>query len=199
VALSQTELTAQIAELNLPKEAPKVNEKVIDVRHGFRYLPTSTHRKNHHLVGQMSILMFDAIAPRSWKTTIILLVLSALFAGLPGCKDQVTDPNTNPIVFPDAGVSYSKHVEALFQQRCALSGCHSSGAAAAGLALTMPSYSSLMNHQPELVTPGASNNSLLVQRIDGRFAPQMPLNSQALTANQINGIKKWIDEGALNN
>jgi hypothetical protein len=40
---------------------------------------------------------------------------------------------------------------------------------------------------------------LLVQRIDGRIAPRMPLNSQALTTNQINGIKKWIDEGAMNN
>jgi hypothetical protein len=40
---------------------------------------------------------------------------------------------------------------------------------------------------------------LLVQRIDGRLAPQMPFDSQPLTANQIAGIKKWIDEGATNN
>lgn len=32
VALSQTELTAQIAASNIPKGAPKVNEKFIDVR-----------------------------------------------------------------------------------------------------------------------------------------------------------------------
>jgi hypothetical protein len=115
------------------------------------------------------------------------------------CKDQIVDPNVNPIVFPDANVSYSKHVDPLFQQRCALGGCHAGSSAQAGLDLLAPSYSSLINHQPRLVTAGASNNSLLVQRIDGRLAPQMPYMSQPLNANQINGIKKWIDEGAKNN
>ncbi len=115
------------------------------------------------------------------------------------CKDQIADPNVNPIVFPDANVSYSKHVDPLFQQRCALSGCHAGSSAQAGLDLFAPSYSSLINHQPRLVNPGASNNSLLVQRIDGRLAPQMPYMSQPLNVNQIGGIKKWIDEGAKNN
>jgi hypothetical protein len=135
---------------------------------------------------------------RGSQTTALALLLG-LSLSMFSCKDQVTDPNTDPIVFPDANVSYSKHVEALFQQRCALSGCHSSGAAAAGLVLTFPSYNSLMNFQPKLVNPGSSNNSLLVQRIDGRLSPRMPLNGQPLTTNQISGIKKWIDEGALNN
>jgi hypothetical protein len=115
------------------------------------------------------------------------------------CKDQITDPNANPIVFPDANISYSKHVDPLFQQRCALGGCHAGSSGQAGLDLLAPSYSSLINHQPRLVTSGASNNSLLVQRIDGRLAPQMPYMSQPLNANQIAGIKKWIDEGAKNN
>ena len=143
--------------------------------------------------------MNETMIAHPLKTAGLLLLVSGLSLGFLSCKDQVTDPNTDPIVFPDAGVSYSRHVEALFQQRCALSGCHSSGAAAAGLALTMPSYSSLMNFQPRLVNPGSSSNSLLVQRIDGRLSPRMPFNSQPLTTNQISGIKKWIDEGALNN
>jgi hypothetical protein len=127
----------------------------------------------------------------------LLAVAFLLFVS--SCKDQIADPNVNPIVFPDANVSYSKHVVPLFQQRCALSGCHAGSSAQAGLDLFAPSYSSLLNHQPRLVTSGASNNSLLVQRIDGRLAPQMPYMSQPLNANQINGIKKWIDEGAKNN
>jgi len=143
--------------------------------------------------------MPDITIARSLKSASIFLLLAGLSLSVPSCKDQVTDPNVDPIIFPDAGVSYSKHVEALFQQRCAMSGCHSTGSAAAGLALTMPSYNSLMNHQPRLVNPGSSANSLLIQRIDGRLSPRMPFNSQALTANQISGIKKWIDEGALNN
>jgi len=128
------------------------------------------------------------------KVLAIALMLAVL-----SCKDQVTDPNVNPIVFPDANVSYSKHVDPLFQQRCALGGCHAGSSAQAGLDLFAPSYSSLINHQPRLVNPGASNNSLLVQRLDGRIAPQMPYMSQPLNSNQLNGIRKWIDEGAKNN
>ena len=128
-----------------------------------------------------------------------VIVVASLVLILGSCKDQITDPNANPIVFPSSNVSYSKYVDALFQQRCALSGCHAGSSAQAGLDLQTPSYNNLINHQPRLVNPGASNNSLLVQRIDGRIAPQMPYISQPLNSNQIDGIKKWIDEGAKNN
>jgi hypothetical protein len=127
---------------------------------------------------------------------ILVVSIVTLFGS---CKDQITDPNANPIVFPSSNVSYSKYVDALFQQRCALSGCHAGSSAQAGLDLLTPSYNNLMNHQPKLINPGSSNNSLLVERIDGRIAPQMPYLSQPLNTNQINGIKKWIDEGAKNN
>jgi hypothetical protein len=127
-----------------------------------------------------------------------VLAIAMLFLAS-SCKEQTTDPNVNPIVFPDANISYSKHVDPLFQQRCALGGCHAGSSAQGGLDLLAPSYSALINHQPRLVTSGASNNSLLVQRLDGRLAPQMPYMSQPLNANQLAGIKKWIDEGAKNN
>ena len=143
-------------------------------------------------IGEVAVQKVNKRIKRSIYSIALLLIISS-------CKDQITDPNTNPIVFPDANVSYSKHVEPLFQQRCALSGCHAGSSAQAGLDLFTPSYSSLINHQPRLVNPGASNNSLLVQRIDGRIAPQMPYLSQPMPANQINGFKKWIDEGAKNN
>jgi hypothetical protein len=130
------------------------------------------------------------------KLFVLFLGLSTFISA---CKDQITNPNTNPIVFPASNISYSQHVDALFQQRCALGGCHAGSSAQAGLDLLAPSYTNLINHFPKLVTPGASNNSLLAQRIDGRIPPQMPFESQPLTTNQINGIKKWIDEGAKNN
>jgi hypothetical protein len=136
--------------------------------------------------------------PGSRGKAFVLLV-SGLILSMTSCKDQITNPNTNPIVFPASNVSYSQQVDPLFQQRCALGGCHAGSNAAAGLDLFSPSYNSLMNHQPTLVNPGVSNNSLLVERIDGRINPRMPSDTQPLTQNQINGIKKWIDEGAKNN
>ena len=123
----------------------------------------------------------------------------AIAMTMTSCKDQIADPNSSSIVFPDANISYSKYIDPLFQQRCALGGCHAGSTPQASLDLTPPSYNNLMNHQPRLVNPSASNNSLLAQRIDGRLAPQMPFNLSPLTSNQINGIKKWIDEGARNN
>ena len=127
-----------------------------------------------------------------------LLVFSfALF--LISCKDEVTGVDDSSIVFPAANVSYVRHVEPLFQQRCAVSGCHAGSSPAAGLSLQTPSYSSLMNHQPRLVVAGASNNSLLILRLEGRIQPLMPLRGNPLNQNQLNGIKKWIDEGALYN
>jgi len=129
----------------------------------------------------------------------VLGALGGALLLLSSCKDEIANPSVNPIVFPQANVSFAQHVEPLFQQRCALVGCHAGGNPAAGLDLSTPAYNKLMNHQPRLVVSGEGNNSLLSQRIDGRFPPQMPLNRDPLNANQISGIKKWIDEGALNN
>ncbi|MFH0989808.1 MAG: hypothetical protein V1799_07320 [bacterium] len=128
---------------------------------------------------------------------ILVSVCSLIF--LESCKDEIADPNTDPIVFPENNISYSKHVQPLFQQRCALPACHSGSNAARDLDLTTPSYSQLLNHQPRLVTSNAAANSLLVQRLEGTIPPRMPLNSTSLNTNQLNGIKKWIQEGALNN
>ncbi|MEX0735882.1 MAG: hypothetical protein WD182_00465 [Bacteroidota bacterium] len=126
-------------------------------------------------------------------------VALALVASLGACKDEVTGSSVDSIVFPDANVSYSQHVQVLFQQACAVGGCHAGSGAQAGLNLSPPSYNNLMNHVPRLVTSGSSNNSLLIQRLDGRIEPRMPLNGTPLKSNHLNGIKKWIDEGALNN
>jgi hypothetical protein len=116
-----------------------------------------------------------------------------------GCKDNNPISNLSDIVFPDSAVSYSRHVQPLFQQRCAFSTCHAGSSAAAGLDLTSPSYHNLLNHQPRLVTSGEPDNSLLVQRLEGTVGPRMPLNSLPLTQNQIRGIRRWILEGAAPN
>jgi hypothetical protein len=127
----------------------------------------------------------------------ILLLGSAIT--LSSCKDQIADPNANPVVFPASNVSFSQHVQPLFQSRCAFVGCHAGSNPTAGLDLSSPAYSNLMNHQPRLVVTGASNNSLLIERLDGRIAPQMPFDAQPINSNQLAGMKKWIDEGARNN
>jgi hypothetical protein len=135
------------------------------------------------------------------STTIarVALFLVPLLVAIASCSDSVSSPDGNLPGFPDANVSYSQHVQPLFQLRCALPGCHAGSFPEAGLNLSTPSYSNLMNHVPRLVVAGAGDNSLLIQRLDGRIRPQMPLNREPLTMKQVEGIKRWINEGALNN
>jgi mono/diheme cytochrome c family protein len=129
------------------------------------------------------------------NSALITLLLAPLLSLLGSCSDSVTDPSLPE--FPESNVSYTKHVEPLFQARCA--GCHAGNAPAGQLNLSTPSYSNLMNHVPRLVNPGNGDQSLLIQRLDGRVQPQMPFNRQPLTAAQVRGIRTWINEGALNN
>lgn len=120
------------------------------------------------------------------------------FALVSGCEDKM--PNENDaasIVFPDSVVSFGRDVQQLFNARC--TGCHNGSDPQTTLDLTAPSYSNLMNYQPRLVIAFESNNSLLIQRLDGRVSPRMPLIGSAITQNQLAGVKKWIDEGAVNN
>jgi hypothetical protein len=49
------------------------------------------------------------------------------------------------------------------------------------------------------VIPGDPDNSLLIKRLEGTIAPQMPLDLPPLSQPQIDTIRDWIAEGALDN
>lgn len=111
-----------------------------------------------------------------------------------GCKDSGTTPG-DEIVFPDSGVSYTAHVQPFMTLRCATLGCHDDDTRAGNLSLT--TYMS-MTARPGIVVPRDSKSSLLMQRIDGRL-PHPPNVPILINQNQLNGIKRWIDEGAKYN
>jgi uncharacterized membrane protein len=124
---------------------------------------------------------------------LVLLISS----GLISCKDTQTNSSVD-IVFPNDSVSFTKHVEPLFQQRCSGSGCHGGSTPAYDLNLEPPSYNALIN-SGGLVIHGDANHSILFQSIVGNPPLMPPSKSTQLTQNQITGIKKWIDEGAKYN
>ncbi|MCU0452071.1 MAG: hypothetical protein MUE68_00255 [Bacteroidetes bacterium] len=115
------------------------------------------------------------------------------------CEDELIGLQPSNVVFPDSAVSFSQHVDALFQQSCASSQCHGGSAPAADLNLEAPSYRALVDHRPRLVLSGDGPNSLLVLRLTGSVGERMPLRLRPLNENQIAGIRRWIDEGAINN
>jgi hypothetical protein len=141
----------------------------------------------------------------SWRSLRQYLPLALVFAaGVSGiicasCEDDLTGLRPSDVVFPDSGISYSQHVDALFQQSCASTQCHGGSTPAGELNLEYPSYRSLLDHRPHLVLSGDGANSLLVLRLTGAVGERMPLRMPALNENQIRGIRRWIDEGAINN
>ncbi len=127
------------------------------------------------------------------------VLLWCAVAALPfasGCKDSVIEPAD--IVFPASGVSFARHVQPLFNEACAFSGCHGGGAGQQS-SLLLTSYDNLMFTTLKVVERGLPDQSVLVQRIEGKIGQRMPLYRPALETNQINGIRTWITEGALNN
>jgi mono/diheme cytochrome c family protein len=118
-----------------------------------------------------------------------------------GCKDvnpQLANGDSpSNVVFPAANVSYRYNLQPLFDQACALSGCHDDGAHQSALKLT--SFGNLMFQLPGVVVPGKPDQSTLVFRIEGRVGDRMPPTTNQLNDNQINGIRTWVAEGAKNN
>ncbi len=124
----------------------------------------------------------------------------AVMALAAGCKDEnnpLDGDSPSNIIFPISKVSYQVHVQPLFNQTCALSGCHGDGSQTSILRLT--NYDNLMYGGALVIVRNQPDQSTLVMRIEGRIGERMPLNRRALNQNQINGIRAWIGEGALNN
>lgn len=106
------------------------------------------------------------------------------------------------------GVSFASTIQPIFDQNCALAGCHSSGTASAGLVLAAGSAFDNLVGVPSSQQPGLSrvaignpDSSYLVRKLEGSGinGGRMPLNRAPLSAEQIASIRAWITEGAQNN
>lgn len=114
------------------------------------------------------------------------------------CDDTITVDDVDKKVIPDSSISFSQHLYPVLQVKCAFSGCHIGPSPQAGLDLSTWSGTTA---DPNVVLPGYPELSSLVWSIEGvaGFPPMPPIGYRPLTVNQINGIRIWIKEGALNN
>ena len=87
-------------------------------------------------------------------------------------------------------ISYTATIQPIFNTNC--TGCHGGSGG-----LTLTSYSDLMGN--DVVDPGDSAASKLIQRLKGTSGIQMPKNQDPLDEATINLIETWINEGALDN
>lgn len=143
--------------------------------------------------------------------SITFALATGLWINLNGCATTVTPPDGGGNGNGDTTVSFSTQVQPIFTSNCA--GCHSSGGIddLFGIELRLTaaeSFAKLVN-QPSvqdtsltIVIPGDSASSLIIAKIDSGSPPvgaRMPLFGPVLSQSQIDLIKNWIDQGAMNN
>jgi hypothetical protein len=125
------------------------------------------------------------------------IIISLLF--LQGCDDTLTIEDVDSKDIPSRDVSFSQHIYPVLQVKCSFSGCHSQPNPADGIDLSTWSG---VTADPNIVFPGEPDLSRLVWAIEGRAGiSPMPIVGYAkpVTLDQLEGIKTWIDEGALDN
>ncbi len=127
-----------------------------------------------------------------------LIIISLLF--LLGCDDTLTNENVDNKPIPDSNVSFADHIYPVFQVKCAFSGCHAQPNPADGIDLSTWAG---VTADPNIVFPGEPDLSRLVWAIEAseqEFLQCLPLGyTTPITLDQIQGIRTWIDEGALDN
>ena len=131
---------------------------------------------------------------------VVAVLAGFLVVGAFACSEDTVvgdDGSPSNVVFPNDSISYSAHVQPLFNQACALPGCHDQGSPPQRVRLT--SYGETVILVPGIVVPGQPDQSELVLRIEGRLGERMPIGKNPLNQNQIQGIRKWILGGARNN
>ncbi len=129
------------------------------------------------------------------KKIIFSLLLFLLFAM---CNCNSTVGPDNNIVFPDEGeVSFQNNVLPFLKVKCALSGCHDGYNIKAS---DMTDYFKVTASPDNLglVVPKNPDGSVLVQVIEGTN-PHLDYYKISITENQKQGIRRWIQDGALNN
>jgi mono/diheme cytochrome c family protein len=98
---------------------------------------------------------------------------------------------------PQAGkVDFARDIQPLFAAAC--NHCHGAKKAASQLRLDVRALALKGGMSGTIIIPGDSKNSRLMHRVLGLNGEQrMPLGGEALTPEQIELVRRWIDEGAV--
>lgn len=112
----------------------------------------------------------------------------------------IGDANGTATIYDEDGVRFSNDVNPLIQSRCAIGGCHASGAGG----FTATSYNSIVNgsadHGPVVVKRNASASNMYLKLLaTPPFGDRMPRTGGFLTTSEINMIRDWIDQDAQDN
>ncbi|MBO6524316.1 MAG: hypothetical protein JJ971_10855 [Balneolaceae bacterium] len=127
------------------------------------------------------------------KILLPALIVFSLFSA--NCLTNVED-NTGEI--PSEPISYASDIQPIFNARCTV--CHGNNGG-----VNLSSYQALMNstgnfYGTNLVVPGDAAASGLVDVLEPNPQNNNPMpQGSSLSGNDIEKIRAWINEGALNN
>jgi hypothetical protein len=128
--------------------------------------------------------------------SLSLIGLIAAISLLSGCSDSGDDGPTNPNNTPVLRAVWqgSEGIGQLFQQKC--TPCHISGTSGG---YSLADYNSAM--QGGRITPNDPDNSVLAQKLSSTppYPDRMPQGGPYLSTAQLDTIRAWIRNGALNN
>jgi mono/diheme cytochrome c family protein len=115
-------------------------------------------------------------------------------AGLSSCEKAEQPQYQN--------VTYANDVEPIIQKHCAE--CHLTGKQGARESgLLMDSYESLMKGTPfgQVINPGSAMSSSLYMLVSGKdkLTVTMPHSKESLSDEEIETIRVWIENGAVEN
>ena len=110
-------------------------------------------------------------------------------------KTSLQNNNANTPIPEDSSICFERDILPIFTSNCTQSTCHNSTSAADGYVLI--DYNTITSKG---VKKGDAKDSKIYKvLIEDDPKDRMPLSpNPALSATQINMIKRWIDEGALN-
>jgi hypothetical protein len=134
------------------------------------------------------------------KNSLLVIALVGVFIVL-ACKHEKPYPpiSNTPIRSFNCSsdtVYFQNTILPILASNCGMSGCHNEQSHREGVVVT--DYVSLMNS--DIIDRGHGSRSELYGVITDSGEDIMPpSNMTPLTGDQINSIKKWIDQGAINN
>ena len=123
---------------------------------------------------------------------------SAARAGSPAARLEAQAPPTSgrQAARGQAPIDFARDIQPIFKQYCAE--CHGPAKARARLRLHTPELILKGGLSGPPVTPGKSDDSLLMRRVLGLDGEdQMPLDGDPLPEAAIARLRAWIDQGAL--
>jgi len=132
-------------------------------------------------------------AAGSFVLSFFLLIAGAVLAAKPQAASQAGAAEARQVT-PGGSVVFATQIRPILASRCYP--CHGPDVQQHGLRLDSLQAILTGSANGKVVIPGDSQNSHIVRRLLGLEQPQMPYGGPPLSAEQIDLVRKWIDEGA---